>query len=109
MHYVYVIQAGANSSYYVGTTRDIRERLKRHNAGRSSYTKSKGDWKLVCVEEYKTSVEAMAREREIQGKKSKQYIEHLVRTSPANGGRRSKASSLVDPVERALLFPVRLG
>lgn len=83
MHYVYVIQAGANSSYYVGTTRDISERLKRHNEGRSPYTKPKGNWKLVYVEEYKTSGEAIAREREIKGKKSRKYIEHLVRTSPA--------------------------
>jgi len=97
MHYVYVIQAGTNGSYYVGSTRDVNERLKKHNEGRSPYTKSKGNWKLVYVEKYKTSGEAMAREKEIKGKKSRKYLVHLVRTSPAFGGGRSKGSSLVGP------------
>jgi putative endonuclease len=81
MYYVYVIQAEADGSYYVGYTGDVKERLSRHNEGRSPYTKSKGNWKLVYVEEYETSGEAMAREREIKGKKSRKYIEYLVRTS----------------------------
>jgi putative endonuclease len=63
MYYVYVIQAGTNGSYYVGSTRDVNERLKRHNEGRSPYTKSKGNWKLVYVEEYETSGEATARKK----------------------------------------------
>ena len=81
MHYVYIIQAGANGSYYVGSTHNVKERLKRHNEGRSPYTKSKGNWQLVYVEEFETSSEAVAREKEIKGKKSRKYIEYLVRTS----------------------------
>jgi len=90
MYYVYIIQGGADESYYVGYTRDIKERLRRHNEGRSPYTKSKGNWRLVYTEEYETSGEAVAREREIKGKKSRKYIEHLVRASPAFGGGRSR-------------------
>jgi len=81
MYYVYIIQTETDGSYYVGYTRNISQRLQRHNQGRSNYTKSKGNWKLVYIEEYKTSAEAIAREKDIKGKKSKEYIEHLVRTS----------------------------
>ena len=86
MHYVYIIQAGANGSYYVGSTHNVKERLKRHNEGRSPYTKSKENWQIVYVEEFETSSEAIAREKEIKSKKSRKYIEYLVRTSPAFGG-----------------------
>ena len=101
MYYVYIIQTETNGSYYVGYTRNISERLKRHNEGRSTYTKSKENWKLVYVEEYKTSAEARAREREIKGKKSKKYIEHLVRTSPAKGGGRSRVQVSSAPLRTA--------
>jgi putative endonuclease len=90
MRYVYVIQAGTNGSYYIGSSHNVKERLKRHNEGRSPYTKSKGNWRLVYVEEYETSGEATAREKEIKGKKSRKYIEYLVRPSPAFGGGRSR-------------------
>jgi len=109
MHYVYVIQAGANSSYYVGSTRDVNQRLKRHNEGRSPYTKSKENWKLVYVEKYETSGEAMAREKEIKGMKSRKYIQHLVRPSPAFGGGRSSRQRRGRPRWFNLLCYRRLG
>ncbi len=78
MHFVYILQSLVDGSYYVGFTQDIKERLARHNAGRSKYTKAKRPWKLVYSEEHRDRTSAMSREQEIKAKKNRAYIEWLV-------------------------------
>ena len=77
MFYVYILESLVNGSFYVGETKNLEDRLKRHNEGRSRFTSSKVPWKLVYFEEYKTRSEAMKREREIKNKKSRRFIEDL--------------------------------
>jgi len=77
-YYIYIIQSQKNNSYYVGQTNNIEDRLKRHNSGRSKYTKNKLPWKLVYTEVFKTRKEAVKREKEIKNKKSRKYIEILI-------------------------------
>jgi len=79
--YVYIIQSEIDRSYYIGSTRDIDERLERHNQGRSKYTKTKRPWKLVYSEEHPNRSVAIKREKEIKNRKKKIYIDTLVRTS----------------------------
>ena len=40
-YYVYILQSEKDGTYYIGSTQDLDERLKRHNEGRSKYTKTK--------------------------------------------------------------------
>ena len=79
--YVYILESDRDGTYYIGSTRDIGERLARHNEGRSRYTKSKVPWKLIFAEEHPDRSSALKREREIKSKKDRSYIETLVRTS----------------------------
>jgi len=76
--YVYIIQSELDRSYYIGSTQDLDERLRRHNQGRSTYTKAKRPWKLVYYEEFIDRSSAMKREREIKRQRSKKFIEALV-------------------------------
>ena len=80
-YFVYIIQSLKDGSFYVGSTRDLDERLERHNQGRSKFTKGKRPWKVVYREERVDRSAAMEREREIKSKKDKSYIEALLRTS----------------------------
>jgi putative endonuclease len=80
--YVYIIQSEKDESYYVGSTKDLAERVGRHNQGRSKYTKGRRPWELVYHEELPDRSSAMNREQEIKGHKRKAFIEFLVRTSP---------------------------
>ena len=80
-YFVYILQSEGNDSYYVGQTANLEERLNRHNQGRSKYSKRKGRWRLVYHEVYGSRAEAMRREKEIKRKKSRKYIEQLVRAS----------------------------
>jgi putative endonuclease len=80
-YFVYVIQSQKDESYYIGSTRDLDERLQRHNQGRSKYTKAKRPWELVYSEEFRQRASAVRRENEIKSRKKKTFIEDLVRTS----------------------------
>jgi len=80
-HFVYILMSEKTGTYYVGHTQDLNSRLERHNQGRVKYTKNKRPWDLVYFEEYPDRSSAMAREEDIKKRKSKQFIDSLVRTS----------------------------
>jgi len=78
---VYILQSERDGSFYVGHSASLRERLRRHNEERSPYTKAKIPWRVVYQEEYLTRSQAIKREQELKGKKSRAYMEQLVRAS----------------------------
>jgi putative endonuclease len=79
--HVYILYSRSPDKYYIGSTGDLTDRLHRHNAGRSKYTRAGVPWDLVYTEEYPIRVEAVLRERELKGWKNRERIESLVRTS----------------------------
>ena len=49
MYYVYLIESlSALGERYVGMTTDLKQRLRGHNEGKSSYTSKFKPWKLSC-------------------------------------------------------------
>jgi putative endonuclease len=80
-YFVYILRSQKDGRYYVGSTQDLSERLQRHNEGRSKYTKAKRPWDLIYFEEYPDRSSAVRREDEIKSRKSRNFIETLVRTS----------------------------
>ena len=69
--------------YYVGHTDDLPKRIAQHNDPKytlTTYTKKhKGPWLLVYSETFSTRADAMKREREIKAKKSRRFIEELIK------------------------------
>jgi putative endonuclease len=41
MYYVYIIQSQMDGSYYVGSTNDLKRRLREHNNGGAKFTSAK--------------------------------------------------------------------
>ncbi len=80
-YYVYILQSDKDGSYYIGYTKNIEERVERHNEGRSSYTKAKVPWRVIYHEVYGSREEVVRRERELKRMKSQAYIDQVVRTS----------------------------
>ena len=76
---VYIIYSENIDRYYTGITDDIEWRLERHNLGWGRYTKRGIPWVVVYTEDYNTKSEALNREREIKGRKSRSYIESLIK------------------------------
>lgn len=80
-YHLYIIQSQKDGSYYIGSTKDMAERLERHSQGRSQHTKSKRPWIAVYSEEHSDRSTAVKRESEIKKRKSKNYIESLIAAS----------------------------
>jgi len=69
MYKMYILQSLVNLRYYIGSTENFDERLKRHNGGRVKSTKSGKPWKLVYSEKFPTKSEAYKREMEVKSYK----------------------------------------
>jgi putative endonuclease len=77
--YVYILQSRKDFSYYIGQCDDLDARMSKHSDGFSKYTLSKRPLRLVYFEVFKSRSEAIRRENEIKRKKSRVYIEKLVK------------------------------
>jgi len=52
-----------DGTYYYGSTKNLRERVKVHNSGKSRYTKGRRPWKLHYFEEFESRSDAAKREK----------------------------------------------
>ena len=62
MWYVYILQCN-NNAYYTGCTRNMEERLDKHNNGRVHYTKDKLPVKLITYIAFTEKHKAFAFEK----------------------------------------------
>ena len=76
---MYIIYSKKIDRYYTGVTDDIEWRLERHNQGWGRYTKRGIPWVVVHTEDYNTKSKALKREREIKNRKSRKFIENLIK------------------------------
>jgi putative endonuclease len=77
--YCYIIYSAILDRYYVGHTEDLSVRLSQHNSGISTYTSKVSDWTLKYWEEFQTREDAHKREMDIKRKKSRNYIERVIK------------------------------
>ena len=79
MAWVYILFSRKINKYYVGACKEIDRRLNEHNTGHSKFTSTGMPWELVFSENHEDLVSAKRRELEIKKKKSRIYIESLIR------------------------------
>jgi putative endonuclease len=79
MFYVYVLKSLVNDKYYIGYTKDINLRLRKHNNGDVQSTRKFRPWMLLGFEVFKKSNEARWQEHELKnhGIKKKLLIKNL--------------------------------
>ena len=75
---LYIIYSKSWDKYYAGITKDLNDRLMRHNQGRNKSTRGGSPWILKYTEKFVSRSEAQRREYSIKGKKSRKYIEMLI-------------------------------
>ena len=61
--WIYVLKSDADGACYIGSTKDIEKRLRRHNQGEYRYTKGHRPWKLIYKEVANSRSEVIKRER----------------------------------------------
>lgn len=66
MFYVYVLKSKVDNNCYIGSTNDLKDRLKRHNSGRIFSTKLRKPFDLVYYEAYKAEKDARKREHNLK-------------------------------------------
>ena len=85
MYYLYILKSLNDNSFYVGSTKNLVNRFKQHNQGKSKYTKTKKPWKIVYYELYNNYVQAFRREKEIKSCKKRKVIENLIKAKAKIG------------------------
>ena len=75
---VYILQSQLDDSFYIGYSKDVFERLKGHNNGKTSYTKSKRPWKIVYYESYENKSDAIKRELFLKRQKNREFYKKLI-------------------------------
>jgi len=83
MFCTYVIQSLKTGKIYIGQTRDINKRIKRHNqelkVKTTAYTKkNQGPWRLVYKKSFKTREEAIKREKELKSFQGRKFIKNKI-------------------------------
>ncbi|MFA6534401.1 MAG: GIY-YIG nuclease family protein [Patescibacteria group bacterium] len=73
MYNVYILKL-ANADLYVGSTGNIKNRIKQHQAGQSQYTKKCLPVKLIYFECYCSKKDALIREKFLKSGRGREVI-----------------------------------
>ena len=80
MSYCYVLQC-FGGSYYTGSTRNIKRRLRNHRKGRVKFTKGKRPVKMIFLKEFVNYSQAYQFEKKIKSWKKRVSIERMLSKS----------------------------
>jgi len=77
-YFVYILFSSSRNRFYIGSSRQPNDRLKKHNTDHKGYTGKTHDWLIIYQEEYQSKQEAQRRERQIKSWKSAERIKRLI-------------------------------
>ena len=83
-YFVYIIYSTKLDRYYIGSTSNVEERLKKHNHIHKGYTKAGQPWILVYHETWNLKSAALAREKQLKNWKNRDRIKNLINDGPGN-------------------------
>jgi putative endonuclease len=84
MAFTYIIKSLKDFGYYIGSARNLDDRLKRHFGGRSRATKFRLPLKLVFKKKFETYKEAYKLEQYFKKQKSKKFIEEFIKKNQSD-------------------------
>ena len=82
--YVYVLQ-NRRRHWYIGSTKDLRKRILKHNSGKNKSTKHGVPWKLIYCEISINQQDARARERYFKSGMGRRYLKNRLKFFFAKG------------------------
>ncbi|PIV21721.1 MAG: excinuclease ABC subunit C [Deltaproteobacteria bacterium CG_4_8_14_3_um_filter_45_9] len=81
MYYVYVLRSQLDGKLYIGYTINLRNRMRKHNNGEVTLTKSRRPLELIFYEGYRSMEDAKRRERYLKTTKGKSSLNMMLRNS----------------------------
>jgi len=85
MWYVYVLKSKVAGGWYIGSTKDMRKRILRHNSGKNKSTKHGAPWKIIYCEIGLSRNDARARERYLKSGMGRRYLKNRLKFFFASG------------------------
>ena len=78
MYYTYVLQSEKDGKFYVGFTKDLKQRFELHEKGRVDSTKERRPLKLVYYEACLTQKDATKREKYFKTHHGRMFIKRRI-------------------------------
>ncbi|MFH1207160.1 MAG: GIY-YIG nuclease family protein [Patescibacteria group bacterium] len=75
--FVYILR-DAHGKFYIGSTTDLKRRLRQHQLGHTRTTRNMTSPELVHSQEYAALLEARKIERRLKNLKRKDYIARII-------------------------------
>ena len=73
-YYVYILKSYKNGDIYVGSTSNVDNRVRLHNAGKVKSTKFYRPWQLLECKTFETRSEAVKQEKFLKTHQQKEII-----------------------------------
>ena len=80
MHYTYVLASEKDAHFYIGTSSDLRKRLKQHVQGRVTSTAYRRPLRLAYYEACLSVDDACRRERYLKSGRGGRYLKQRLNT-----------------------------
>ena len=107
MFYTYVLKSEKDGVRYVGSGRNVSERLSRHNKGDCRFTKGHRPWQLIYTESFNTRSEAVRRERFLKSGQGRKFLDNILPI--AGGSSNGRTSAFEAEYEGSNPSPPALG
>lgn len=84
-YYTYILKSKTQNRYYVGSTGDLEERLRKHNLGQVTSTKKYSPYIVVYYETFEARRQSYKREMEIKSYKGGNAFKKLIASNNFSG------------------------
>jgi len=79
MHFVYVLQSSKDKKFYVGYSKELKQRVEKHNRGLVTATKQRQPLRLVYYEACLSKNDALKREKYLKTGWGKRFIKNRLK------------------------------
>jgi putative endonuclease len=79
-YHVYILFSERLNKFYIGSTSDIKDRLKKHNRVHKGYTAAGQPWILIYSEVYESKRKALQREKQLKSWKNRERIASITKS-----------------------------
>jgi putative endonuclease len=83
--YVYILYSPSLDTFYIGSSENPQNRLKKHLANHKGFTAKAKDWVICYAELFPSKILALKREKQLKGWKNKTRIRQLILSAEADG------------------------
>jgi len=82
MNYVYVLKSEKDENLYIGSTTNLKRRLREHNEGKNFSTSFRKPFELIYYEAYRSLEDAREREKalKLRGNSRKHLMNRISRS-----------------------------